>query len=211
MILAYHNINDNADDFWSVSPAIFDEDMKWLKDNGYECMSLFEYYETGHNDRSIVLTFDDGNKDFIQTALPILNKHGFKATVFVLAGLSGKTSVWREDKHITDLMDWADVNVIASQEFEIGSHGMFHANFLTLSDTDLVDELTVSKNMIEDAICGAVNSLSYPYCGYNAHVMETVRNTGYKYAVAGDNGYNEPLALKRRGMHRPDRIKDVLA
>ncbi|GAF79493.1 unnamed protein product, partial [marine sediment metagenome] len=86
-ILTYHNISNNEADSWAVTPSRFEQEMQWLAEKEYRGVSLREFYEDIEQEKVVVITFDDGYKDFHDIAMPILSKLDFKATVFVLSKL----------------------------------------------------------------------------------------------------------------------------
>jgi len=210
MIIAYHSVSDDLNDFWSTSPDQFRDDMAYLRDKGYECMSLMQYYAGVFDDKSIVLTFDDGYANFIDNALPILNNYGFSATVFIVVGKMGMDSDWRSDKLRIPLMDWQDVEYVHANGFEIGSHTMTHPYLTRINQAEAWTEIHDSKTMIEERIGCAVKSFAYPYCSYNLSVVGVAGSVGYNYAVGGGEGNSNHLTLRRTGIHRSDKIKEIL-
>ena len=94
-ILAYHSIDDSNSNI-SISPEIFDRQMNYLKGSGLHVTSLAQLmtvlYEREVPEKILVLTFDDGLKNFYEAAWPILNKYGFSATVFVPTDFIGEKS-----------------------------------------------------------------------------------------------------------------------
>ena len=98
LILTYHAIDDRPDVI-SVSPEQFGWQMEQLAARGLNGISLgmaFEHLEkTGqYPSDSVVLTFDDGYLSVLEHALPVLQPHGFSATVFLVAGMMGMRR-WR--------------------------------------------------------------------------------------------------------------------
>ncbi|MDD5540160.1 MAG: polysaccharide deacetylase family protein [Candidatus Marinimicrobia bacterium] len=211
MILAYHSIADNPDDFWTISPSRFNEDMKYLKDNGYICISLRQFYENIYDEHFLVLTFDDGYIDLMDNVLPVLDKYGFTATLFIVVNCIGMKSVWREEKLQSPLITWNNIREINSTKHEIGSHGLWHKRLIDLNQNDLYNEIFESKAILESKTGKQLESFSYPFCLYDNRVINAVKNAGYKQAVAGGNGNAEKFSLHRIGIHKPDLIRNILA
>ena len=84
-VIAYHQICNNS----KITPALFEEQMRFLKESGYSTVSLDEFHSliTGKNrvtGKHILITFDDGFADNLIYAYPILKKYGFTAVVFLI-------------------------------------------------------------------------------------------------------------------------------
>lgn len=185
-IFTFHSIVDNGHDFWAVSPIVFETEMQWLVEQGYKGISLREFYQNIDQDKVVVLTFDDGYKDFFSAVMPILNALNFSATVFILAGLIGSFGRWREKElQSSVLLDWDEIYGAIDAGHEIGSHGLCHPEYLRLSKEELKQEIAGSKKIIEENIKTPVVSFSYPYNIYNKQIVCIVKEAGYKYAVNG--------------------------
>ncbi len=90
-ILLYHSIsNDNF--FLSVSKNKFLKQLSFLKKRGFETINFDNI--TNANKKNFIITFDDGYKDNLTNALPILKKFNYKATVFVVSNKLGKYNDW---------------------------------------------------------------------------------------------------------------------
>ncbi|MFC1621051.1 polysaccharide deacetylase family protein [Candidatus Omnitrophota bacterium] len=214
-ILLYHSISDNHKDPCNVQIKDFEEQMKWIVDNGYKVISLKEALESLNKDniqeRSIVLTFDDGFVDFSENALPILNKYNFKATIFIVTSQVGKMSNWRDNNLNLPLMDWKELEEIANSGCSIGSHGLYHRDLIGLTVEGLDKETSVSKQIIFDRLGIAVDSFSYPWGRCSRRELDSVRKAGYRCAVtAGGRWNNGPetdrFLLKRIAIERNDSL-----
>jgi peptidoglycan/xylan/chitin deacetylase (PgdA/CDA1 family) len=92
LILLYHRIDRPATDPWrlAVSPVHFAEHMEVLRGTGYEPVPLGELaraLRAGRPlSRAVAVTFDDGYADNLECGLPVLERHGIPATVYVTAG-----------------------------------------------------------------------------------------------------------------------------
>lgn len=167
----------------TVSPEKFEEQMKYLKDNGFTTMTMTEYFShIAQNQelpaKPVMVTVDDGYRNFYLNAAPILNKYEQKATTFLISGSMGYPAY----------MSWDMVRELYKQGFEFGSHSVSHANLKSLKDSALEAELVDSKWVIEKEIGGAVNFMCYPSGFYSQHVMDFTRNAGYKGAVTTASG-----------------------
>ena len=88
-ILTYHSISNEIEPDETVTPEEFERQLQYIKEN-YKVISLeeaIEYLQTdlGKVSGSIVITFDDGYSDNYYNAYPLLKKHNFPATIFLIS------------------------------------------------------------------------------------------------------------------------------
>lgn len=94
LVLLYHRIADDPIDaqLLAVSPEHFEEHLRELAEN-YRTVPLHQLLEElRHNilkANTIALTFDDGYLDNLTNAIPLLEKYGLHATIFVTSGMVG--------------------------------------------------------------------------------------------------------------------------
>lgn len=161
-------------------------------------------------DRTGILTFDDGLESIYINALPILEKFGYKATIFCVAGYGGKKADWdvyRGNAHLTEKM----IFELSSLGHEIGSHTLTHACLPFLKDADLLYELKKSKDILEDITGQEVTSISFPHGSWNARVWRTAQEAGYRKGTVyrGHSNIMENL-FPVYGVYRFDRPADLL-
>lgn len=215
-ILTFHSISVNDQDFYAVSPSIFELEMQWLAKQGYKGISLREFYENARQDKVVILTFDDGYKDFFRTAVPILNTLNFSATVFIVTNLVGDVARWRKKGLRTSaLLDWDEIHSTIAAGYEVGSHGLSHPKYSRLSKEELEQEIAGSKRIIEENIKIPVVSFSYPYNIHNEQALNIVKEAGYKYAVRNSkNCKNDFKAdcflLCRRSINSSNSVKEFI-
>ena len=94
-VLSYHSIGED-NSYISLSTQIFEKQIIFLKKLGYVSINFNEIDQNKKN--QIIITFDDGYKDILTNALPILKRHNFKATCFFITNLIGKNNQWDEKK-----------------------------------------------------------------------------------------------------------------
>ncbi|QDX91209.1 polysaccharide deacetylase family protein [Brevibacillus laterosporus] len=177
-VLIYHSIADKPDNPYCVPPKEFEEQMKWLHDEGYQTLTateLLQYYHTGEPvpDKAVVITIDDGYDDNYLIAYPIFKAYKQKATIFVTAGSIGRPSFMNWD-HLKEMQD--------SGLIDFQSHTMTHAHLDKLPPDVIYQELALSKALLEAKLHKNVDILAYPYGGFNRAMLPTVREVGYKMA-----------------------------
>lgn len=190
LVLNYHQVGGNFTPL-CVPTHLFDDQMAYLKDNGYITITPEELYEGIEGtmvlpDRPVLITFDDGYIDNYNNALPILKKYGMRATVFVIPGFTGVQA---------NYMNWDQLKEMEKNGISIQSHTLNHRALEELSDDEIRAELLNSKVLIEKNLGHPVDFLAYPTGTYNLHIAGIAKDVGYKAAYtikygAVDKGSN---------------------
>lgn len=200
-VLAYHKVN-NDKSMYSVSPLEFEQQMRYLSEQGYTAISLHEYAQAMRQQqplpaKPIVLTFDDGYENNYTTALPIMEKYGMRGTVFIISG------------YVTfpEYLTWEQIRAMQARGTEIGSHTFSHVNLGTLSPEEQEYQLAESKREIEYRLQQPVEFLAYPFGGFTSDTQQALKKLGYWGACTGEAGLNQDLAapytLKRINVPKP--------
>jgi peptidoglycan/xylan/chitin deacetylase (PgdA/CDA1 family) len=169
-ILTYHSI-DTSGSVVSVSPHDFQTQMACLADRGYRGIALRNAvnHRMLHGDwpkKAVVLTFDDGFKNFYDTAMPVLLHHGFTATVFIVSGFMGRHNEWGPAPAglgRREILTWEQATELAAGGIEIGSHTRTHRDLTRLSPQDIELEIVGSINEIQSRVTVPVESFAYPF------------------------------------------------
>lgn len=160
--------------------------------------------------RAVVLTFDDGCRNFRDHALPVLEAHGFPATVYAIAGMIGGRGDWlaAEGHPAPPLMDWAELRDIRARGVTIGSHSLNHIRLAGLPADRQREEMARSKAILEDGLGAAVDHVCYPYGAHDATTLEAAAAAGYATGVTCQRGAAtpafDPLALPRKAVSQGD-------
>jgi peptidoglycan/xylan/chitin deacetylase (PgdA/CDA1 family) len=188
LVLMYHSVEPyQADPYLvTVSPSRFGQQMRWLARRGLRGVSMREMLAAraaGAGKGLVGLTFDDGYGDFTRHALPVLRRHGFGATVFVIVGRLGGDNAWDPEGPRKRLMDAGEVRDLAQAGIEIGSHGLRHVRLPAARDT-LAEEVGGSRRILQDITGQPVGGFCYPYGDLDAAAVAQVRDMGYDYGCA---------------------------
>ena len=200
VIVMYHSVDTGEvtgyKDKLTVNPGVFEKQMKFLKENKYNVITLEDFVKMIRNGKrvphkTLAITFDDGLKNNFTKAYPVLKKYNLPATIFVVTDFIGKEN----------FLSWEDIKAMSPDIITIGSHTMSHSWLPDLDDNYLRKELSGSKDVIEKMTDRKVNVLSYPLGGFNELAKKIVKETGYIGAVTTNPGKNsaanDPYALKR--------------
>ena len=150
IIFAYHSIA-NSKYIYSIPPAIFELQIKYLLKKRFKIIDIFKLEEIlkegtfNKNDKFAVITFDDAIKDNYINAFPILNKLKIPATIFVPAGLIGKTL--QSSGFSFDILDAEEIKEMRkSGIINFQSHALSHTILSCLNKTEIERELITAKN-----------------------------------------------------------------
>lgn len=197
-VLMYHEIADAAatSSSLAVAPDIFADQLGYLRDAGFHTITAGElaaFLADGAGtlpQRPVVLTFDDGYRDFYTHGLPVIKRNGFTATLFMTTGGMGDVSI---DK---PMLDWSQLAEVKQAGIEIGAHTVTHPKLDILPEKDLRAELSVSKNQLEEHLGLAIPGLAYPFGYSNARVRAVARELGYTYAYSVNNALTTGAATR---------------
>ncbi|MHB9031536.1 MAG: polysaccharide deacetylase family protein [Anaerolineae bacterium] len=181
-ILMYHYISAPPADAdavrldLSLPPEKFEEQLIWLRDNGYETITfddLILALQTGAAlpPKPILLTLDDGYRDAYTNAYPLLLKYGMKATVFVITRLLDENNI--------NFVTWDMAAEMSKHGISIESHTINHYDLSTLPEDRIVRELQESRTAIEAHTGQQVRILCYPSGAYNGEVIRLLPAAGY--------------------------------
>lgn len=189
LVLMYHSVSSERDDPYqvTVSPQRFEQQMRWLRTRRLRGVSMAELVDAaagGHARGLVGLTFDDGYRDFLTEAMPVLMKLGFTATVFVLTGHLGETNYWDRPGPEKALLTADEVCRIAAAGFEIASHGVDHVALESSTDAVLATEVRQSRAHLQNLLGARVRGFCYPYGSVDARAVAAVQDAGYDYGCA---------------------------
>jgi peptidoglycan/xylan/chitin deacetylase (PgdA/CDA1 family)/2-polyprenyl-3-methyl-5-hydroxy-6-metoxy-1,4-benzoquinol methylase len=190
-ILMYHRVAPDgagpaALDRWRVTPEAFEAQIAFLRRRGYWGVGPDELAAAMASGkplpgRPVMITFDDGYQDFAEHAWPVLQKHDFAATVFVVPAKVGGVADWDERfGAAAQLMDWDRIAELAAAGVSIESHGLSHSPLSRLSVREVYRELLTSQARIEAATGRAPISVCYPYGAADRVVERIAEECGLK-------------------------------
>jgi peptidoglycan/xylan/chitin deacetylase (PgdA/CDA1 family) len=201
-ILMYHSVSYDVEQgihpYYRVvtTPEVFTQHMALLADRGYQVIGLEEAVKLLHQEnverqsmptRPVVITFDDGFRDFYTHAYPILQKYGFTATMFLPTGFISNDRKRFKEKLC---LSWNEVRELHQKGISFGSHTITHPQLKTLPGEHVQREVKESKEIIENELGSAIESFSYPYAfpeednQFKIFLRDALRSCGYQYGVS---------------------------
>lgn len=206
-ILMYHSIGQrisgNMNGLYSVSHQRFKTHLNYLHSQQSN-PDLVVHPFPALLEAGVSITFDDGYRDNLEIAAPLLLEHGFPFHVFINPSfvMSG------EQQYLTvqSLRELADLPGVS-----IGAHGYSHRKLTECTPSDLEYELVTSKQWIEDAIGKEVATMAYPHGAVNDAVQHAVANAGYTVAASSRFGIvtsaSNCFALERTDIWSTDTVR----
>jgi peptidoglycan/xylan/chitin deacetylase (PgdA/CDA1 family) len=202
-IVMYHRVGAEPSgsamtDALTVPTAEFAAQMEWLRRAGYRAIGpqrLLDALQRGAPlpRRPIVITFDDGYRDVLWNAAPILHRLHMPATAYVItARISGADP---------SFLTWRMLRQLERYGFAIGSHTEHHVELTTVPRLVAFQELVRSRVVLERGLHRPVRWLSYPAGRFDPAVVAMARTAGYRLAVTTRPGVLQdaarPLELHR--------------
>ena len=179
-VISYHHISNDVEMFPDsmVLPEVnFFAQLDYLVSKGYKTYTFFDLERAGVDDKAVIITFNGGYAD-AYTASQHLNGKGLKGVFFISTDKIGKEGY----------LDWRQVKKMRSWGMEIGSQGVTGALLTSTGDYYINDEIVGSKKVIEEQLGEKIISYSYALGGYNAKIIQVVKDAGYKYAKTAEGG-----------------------
>jgi len=212
----YHSVSatsEQATPYYQTSthPVVFAEQMRVLESAGYTGVTLSQGLQAIRrpnlqlSDRQpVALTFDDGYRDFLTAAVPVLERHGFKATMYLPTGFIDHE---RRQFQGRECLTWGEVSALHDAGFEFGSHTVTHPLLVEQTWDEIRTELVLSKRTIEQQLNIDVTAFAYPYAfpqqkrAFAERFLGLLRAAGYRSGVTTIIGsvsvLDDALCLKR--------------
>lgn len=192
-ILLYHYVEyvkDRGDRIrisLNIEPDIFDEQVKTLKEGGYTFLWASDVPDILNGSaklppKCVILTFDDGYRDFYTDVFPILKKYRAKAVAYIVPGFLD------EPNNLTHLQL---KEIAESKLVEIAAHTVDHVYLRGLDERKVKFEVEQSKLMLERELHIPIVSFAYPYGAFDVSSIDIVKNAGFKSAVSTVAGIDE--------------------
>lgn len=204
-IIVYHSISSpetalpsNTD----VSPEKFESHLKWLAGRSDRVVSLYDLLEYRGRKSLYAITFDDGYRDNLTVALPLLEKYNLPMTLFAVAGFIGRQNYLSAE----------DLKILAEHPLvTVGSHGLYHRHFSKMTRAEAVFELAESKRILKKHTGREIDLLAYPYGDCTELTQRLSAQCGYRAAWSIWNGNNTPHSRWRVPLGRNDHLLRFIA
>lgn len=210
-IIEYHDPEFKMNAYIQMTGEWFLAQLDWLAQEGFHTLTAEELaaYLDGAADfplRSIVLTFDVGSpqrKIYREVVIPALRERGFHALFF----LQVNTQFIGEECNQEQVFCWDDFRGwLAEGVISVGSHSISHADFATLTTSEMRFEAQRSREILESQLGVPVIAFAYPYESAPDNSLAVVKAAGYQYAMVGQIRPNLGAQPNDPGRYRLPRI-----
>lgn len=214
-VLAYHLVGAGTDSPVDLPGEHFRSQMEELRKRGAEVVPLSRAV-TALEDGArlgrdlVVITFDDAYRNFVERALPTLERLDLPATLFVptdfvdgtapgpLSGAEGLPPVpWQRLRELA-----------AGGLVELGSHSRSHPDLRALAGRALEDEVRGSKVVLHERTGVEPVTFCYPRA-LRSHPAEVAVAASYRGAVVGGGRKNRPGSASPLRMSRVSLRRDM--
>lgn len=197
-----------------VAPGAFARQMALLKCLGYRGLALRElwpYLQGEASGKVVGISFDDGYRNNLDHALPVLRHHGFSATCYAVSEALGGTNAWDAPHGVPPkpLMDVAAWRAWIAAGMEVGAHSAHHVDLTQLDAATAQAEIAGCRTRLEAELGTEVRHFCYPYGRYQPEHVAWVRAAGYHSATTtrrgrarvGGDPYTLPRVLVAQSTH----------
>lgn len=189
-ILTYHSVG-NRDHPMNVSVPAFRDQIQWLAENT-PCITVEQALD---GQPGIAVTFDDGYRDNLINAQPVLEQHHVPWTLFFVAGRAGGVLDHDRSRQDATLLTWDEVRALQRSGVAVGGHTLTHPRLSALSADDQRREIEECYREIEREVGNAPSGFAYPFgsaLDYTPATVDLVKQAGFGYAVSNRYGPLEP-------------------
>lgn len=186
--LVYHRFGNAEYPSTNIDTNLFRKHLKYLRSNNYQVLTLGKAVgklKAGEltGGKYAVITVDDGYRSFKSGAMPILERFGFRATLFVNSSSVGGGSY----------MDWRTLKALKKSGIEIGNHSHTHPHFLNKADQKgfkryFSKDLKKAQEAFQKHLGFTPDLYAYPYGEYNPDMIKILKKSGFNGATGQHSG-----------------------
>ena len=227
-IVMYHSLLPNGNSDYIITPALFEQDLQYLQQNGYTTVTvadLIAYADEGTPlpPKAVMLTFDDGYYNNYLYAHPLLQQYGMRAVLSPIGSVSAfySDNPAEQDHPRYSHVTWAQLReMTASGVWEIQNHSdNLHKNDQNRKgaakrkgETDgdyarvLTADLTAAQERLTTQVGVTPTAFVYPFGAYSAASQSVVEQLGFRASLSCEEKVSRitrsPDSLWRLGRYR---------
>ncbi|HEV7798170.1 MAG TPA: polysaccharide deacetylase family protein [Pyrinomonadaceae bacterium] len=198
-VLVYHSISTPVEPLLAdadISPARFESQLRWLS-RWRRVVPLAETLRASAPRNLVAITFDDGYRDNLSVALPLLERFQLPMTLFVTAGFLGRDAYLSE----SELKEISRHPLVT-----IGAHGLWHRHFNRLPTADARFELIESRRLLASITGKSIDLLAWPFGECNEALEQLSADCGYRASWSVWKGTNSAHSRWRVPLGRQDNL-----
>jgi peptidoglycan/xylan/chitin deacetylase (PgdA/CDA1 family) len=156
-----------------------------------------------HDHKKWILTFDDGYSSHFTIVFPALMERNMRGVFYLNSGVIDTKG----------FISWNQARELEKFGMTIGSHGHNHLNFLKLNNQEALQELMLSKNIIQEKLGCAIDSFSFPFGFYNKRLINLAKQAGYKIISISDHGVirNSTSIIPRNSLNGQMNVSQIIS
>lgn len=188
----YHSVGDN-NNLFTVKSADFEKQMAYLSENKFNVIPLASLFDLLASQKTIppktvVITFDDGYEDNYSVALSVLKKYNLHASVFMITGIINGERTPRGGTNIKMLSSDQIKQMKNSGLVDFYPHTNSHPKLTDINQEAMINEISVSRSVLEREFGCQANIFAYPYGKYNEVVIKELKRQNFRGAVTVNVG-----------------------
>lgn len=212
-VVMYHHVSVEGREL-NLLPSLFEDHLRYIRREGWKTLSGDEFLhfiqEEEVPQKCVVLTFDDGFADNYVYAYPLLKRYGMKAILFVATSFIDDIEAKREhfiplqhkeawglaftERRSEAMCTWKELREMhEAGVFDIQSHSHSHGTPQLIKEkrySDLMDDLLISKRIIEERLSKDVLHLCWPKGCYDLEGVRIAIELGFKAIYTTERGSN---------------------
>ena len=166
-------------------------------------------------EKTVVLTFDDGYTSHLSSVLPVLEEYSFHGTFFISTGFFGKT-IGNSEQKPQAVMNSEEIKKLEYSHYaDVEPHTCSHAELPTLDRDKKIEEIMSSKELLETTLNKTCKVFAYPRGAYDQESVSIVKENGFTTAVTVNNGIVQEnsnlLTLPRNTINSDTRMPEFKA
>jgi peptidoglycan/xylan/chitin deacetylase (PgdA/CDA1 family)/GT2 family glycosyltransferase len=185
-VLMYHAFGDASPPSRYVLPErAFARQMRLLRALRYRTIQFDELVRCVREfrlppPRSVVITIDDGYRDNLTVAAPILRRQRFVATIYLVSERIGGVNDWADGElHQRPLLSLDEIERLRTECFDFGAHTRTHCSLPDVPDEQLCGEIAGSRADLEERLGIEIGTFAYPFGGYDERSLAVVGEAGF--------------------------------
>lgn len=212
-IIMYHSIlkDSSRSNKYTVTPAVLEEDLKYIKDKGYTTVTIADLISYVYDDKPlpekpIVLTFDDGHYNNYGYLFPLLEKYDMKAVISIVGSYTDKFTKTDEANLNYSYLRWKDIKELMDTgriEFQNHTYSL-HSNTgkrigtkKIKGETDehyksiLKDDILKLQQEFKENTNYIPQCFTYPFGGISNASLDIIKELGFKASLSCEQGINK--------------------
>jgi GT2 family glycosyltransferase/peptidoglycan/xylan/chitin deacetylase (PgdA/CDA1 family) len=207
-VLMYHAFGaQDEGDRYVISRRALSRQLRLLKLFGYRGVEFVEVARCLRRGelpprRAVAITIDDGYRDNLEVAEPVLRRYGFSATVFLVSEKLGGVNDWTTEGALADrpLLTSDQVDELRGRGISLGAHTRRHPELPALGDQALKEEVAGSREDLEPRF-GEIATFAYPFGLFDERAVATAEEAGFEGACTVEprlvSLLDDPLRMPR--------------